>query len=235
MQFDHSNDTDDSFWANVADMMAGVMIVFLFIAVVLLLKVEGLSERVDKNRMAIYEQLSAEFEDDLPRWRAKIDKDKLSVIFEDPNVMFSRGSKDLKTGFITILTDFCPRFVNILAKTENKKFIDEIRVEGHTSSEGLLKHTPLEAFNYNMELSQARSFNVMKLCLTILPNSREGDWARMKIRANGYSSSQLIFENGEESKEKSRRVEFRVSLEKESVLKELVRWSRARKSENSGN
>ena len=61
----HQHDDQDDQWISIADMMAGLMIVFLFIAIV------NLKDHLDKLRSfeilqdRIYNELYDEFEDDL--------------------------------------------------------------------------------------------------------------------------------------------------------------------------
>jgi hypothetical protein len=71
--FQQQDDQDDQ-WISIADMMAGLMIIFLFIAIV------NLKDQIDKLRSfeilqdRIYNELYDEFEDDLKKWVAEIDK-----------------------------------------------------------------------------------------------------------------------------------------------------------------
>ena len=53
-------------------------------------------------------------------------------------------------------------------------------------------------------------------------SSEDIDWAKALITANGLSSSHLILKDGEEDKELSRRVEFRVRTNAEKQLEEIA-------------
>ena len=76
----HQQDDQDDQWISIADMMAGLMIVFLFIAIV------NLKDQLDKLRSfeilqdRIYNELYDEFEDDLKKWVAEIDKNFNNII-----------------------------------------------------------------------------------------------------------------------------------------------------------
>ena len=91
--------------------------------------------------------------------------------------------------------------------------IEEIRIEGHTNSNG--------GYFSNMELSQNRTRAVLQYCLNMMPEE-DMAWAKALITANGLSSSHLIMKDGQEDKELSRRVEFRVRTNAEKQLEEIA-------------
>ena len=163
--------------------------------------------------------LQREFGADLPRWGASFDAGALTIRFQNPEVLFNGGSAELQPGFARLLIEFFPRYIASLR--EFRDDIQEVRIEGHTSSEweGV---APLEAYFRNMALSQARTRTVLDYGLTrtaIPPDMR--DWARSLITANGLSSSRLRFRpDGIEDREGSRRVEFRVVMKlRENVMR----------------
>ena len=70
---------DGSEWLSVSDLMAGLMVIFLFIAIVFIRPLAEQNKRMSdialtwqEREAAIYEALLAEFQDDLPRWNAEI-------------------------------------------------------------------------------------------------------------------------------------------------------------------
>ena len=89
----------------------------------------------------------------------------------------------------------------------------EIRIEGHTDSDGEYFH--------NMELSQNRTRTVLQYCFGLM-NEQEAAWAKSLITANGLSSSQPIIISGVEDKGLSRRVEFRVRTNAEKQLEDIA-------------
>jgi outer membrane protein OmpA-like peptidoglycan-associated protein len=122
-----------------------------------------------------------------------------------------------------ILDDFFPRYIKLLF-TKYKDNIEEIRIEGHTSSEWMeYKIDPETAYFKNMKLSQDRTRSVLIYVLQMIKADTLKQWARGKITANGLSSSKLIIKpNGEEDKEASRRVEFRVRTDAESQIGKIL-------------
>lgn len=220
----------ESQWLPISDLMSVLMMVFLLIAVSYMLKVYLEKEKIEevaitynKLQNELYEDLNEEFNEDLKKWNAEIDKTNLSVRFKSPEILFDMGSADLKLDFKLILADFFPRFISILHKDEYRNDIDEIRIEGHTSSYWRAQTTDDRAYIYNMELSQDRTRNVLDF---VLANETDVDlvkWIRQNVTANGLSSSKLIKNNnGTQNRELSRRVEFRVKTNAEKRIAKIL-------------
>lgn len=222
---------DREHWISISDMMSGLMMIFLFIAISYMLKILREKEQIKEiavtyNRLQtdLYNDLEEEFRDDLPKWNAIIDRQTLSVRFESPDVLFERGDFVIKPVFKEILADFFPRYVSILTREKYKDDIDEIRIEGHTSSEWRFDVHPDVAYFRNMELSQNRTRSVLEFVLS-LPDERVStrrDWLKKFLTANGLSSSKLILVNGVEDKVASRRVEFRVRTNAEKRIVKII-------------
>ncbi|AMO56124.1 hypothetical protein [Endozoicomonas montiporae] len=108
-----SNHHDSEHWMNVSDLMAGLMMVFLFISIALMRsalierdKIKEVAVAYQGNQVAIYESLMAEFKDDLDKWDAEIDKDSLAFRFKSPDILFASGKSNLTNSFQVILSDF---------------------------------------------------------------------------------------------------------------------------------
>ena len=137
--------------------------------------------------------------------------------------MFEKGEASVRPRFEQILNDFFPRYIRILRRPQYRSSIREIRIEGHTSSEWAPGATEEEAYFNNMRLSQNRTRTVLQYVLGTLENEPVSDWTQNLITANGLSSSDLIYtETGNEDREASRRVEFRVRTNAESQLDERL-------------
>ncbi|MDE6044852.1 MAG: OmpA family protein, partial [Helicobacter sp.] len=93
--------------------------------------------------------------------------------------------------------------------------IEEIRIEGHTSSEWKASHDLAERYLENASLSQARAFSVLQYCFN-LPNVRERDWLISVLRANGLSFAKPL-----ETDALSRRVEFRTITKSRQKIQEI--------------
>jgi outer membrane protein OmpA-like peptidoglycan-associated protein len=203
-------------WISVSDLMAGLMILFMFIAITYIRPVVTERDRIkeiavtwQEGEVKLHEELEKEFRNDLTRWNAELDKNSLTVRFRAPEVLFDPGSPRLKPEFQSILNDFFPRYVAVLSRFEDN--IEEIRIEGHTSSEWEREADQERAYFRNMDLSQARTRAVLEHCLNLSNILDRRSWLREKLTANGLSSSKLIVgTDGQEDRSRSRRVEFRV-------------------------
>ena len=221
-----SQKEDSEHWLTVSDLMAGLMMVFLFIAIVFMLDVQkenvqikNIAVAYQENQVAIYDALMDEFESDLPVWRAEIDKETLSFNFNSPDVLFDLGKTTLKPEFKYILDDFFPRYLKVLKPF--RPSLDEVRIEGHTSSQWNSKSTEKEAYFKNMSLSQGRTRSVLFYLFGVVPS--ETEWIRQKIAAVGFSSSRLVLnKKGHEDKQRSRRVSFRAITNADIQIKRIL-------------
>lgn len=104
-----------------------------------------------------------------------------------------------------------------------KSEIEEIRIEGHTSSEWTDNTTELQSYFNNMELSQARTRAVLEYSFSKQFIYSSNVWAHPLVTANGLSFSQkLLNQDGLEDKENSRRVEFRVRTNTDKKIEQII-------------
>jgi outer membrane protein OmpA-like peptidoglycan-associated protein len=228
----HHVEEEGEHWLSVSDMMSGLMVIFLFIAITYMMQVSEdrnqlveIAVTYEKTKVAIYQELQEEFKDDLKKWNAEIDKESLSIRFQEPDVLFDVGEAKVKNKFKVMLDDFFPRYIKRLKKYQSD--IEEIRIEGHTSSEWSSKMTLDEneqAYFLNMALSQNRTRATLEYCLMLPDVLSERSWIKHILTANGLSSSKPILVNGIEDTVRSRRVEFKVKTNSETqILKILQR------------
>jgi outer membrane protein OmpA-like peptidoglycan-associated protein len=228
--FGSSKPTEDGeHWLSVSDLMAGLMMVFLFIAIVFMRhvsierdKIKDVAVAYQENQVAIFDALNTEFSSELHIWQASIDKETLSFQFDSPEVLFDTGKSTLKVEFEKILADFIPRYLNVL--DQYRKSIDEVRIEGHTSSEWGLNTHPDDAYFFNMTLSQNRTRSVLNFSyfLKQLP-SEQKVWIKSSFAAVGLASSRFKPNaDGTENKQKSRRVSFRVITNADIQIRKII-------------
>lgn len=210
-------------------MMSGLMMVFLFIAITYMINVVKEKDKIKEiaityNRLQtdLYNDLNEEFKEDLEKWNAEIDRQSLAVRFDSPDVLFETGSSAIRPSFQRILADFFPRYISILADKKYREDIEEIRIEGHTSSDWSTDVSPDLAYLLNMQLSQDRTRSVLEYSLGLKAIKPDRDWVRAYLTANGLSSSKLILVNGKEDRALSRRVEFRVRTNAERRIVKIV-------------
>ena len=217
---EYESKDENAFALSTCDLMASLLFIFILLLMGALLQVQEKAEqdeeivkRYDQIKTQLYIDLQQEFKDDLAVWRATIDS-TLCIRFQEPSMLFDEGQSLLKPKFKNILDDFFPRYIAVLSRDEYRDNIEEIRIEGHTNSNG--------GYYSNMELSQDRTRAVLQHCFSFMSDDLE-EWLKGLVTANGLSSSHLILKmNGEEDKDLSRRVEFRVRTNAEKQLEDIA-------------
>ena len=231
MSFRFSGD-DTEQWAPVSDLMAALMLVFMFIAI--FFSAPAASGLVETAYRAAYQgkcdkifrALHEEFKDDFAEWQFELLPD-LTIRISNPKILFPSGSDVIPQEFEKILRDFFPRYAETARRAvrDYRDKIEEIRIEGHTSSKYEAAQGETDAYFRNMDLSQRRTRAILQLALQLPEAEEYGEWIRPLITANGLSSSRLILTpDGGEDETRSRRVEFR--LVTNSCLKARVYESR---------
>lgn len=217
-------------WLSISDLMSGLMMIFLFIAISYMIHVNVQRERIreiavtySRLQTDLAADLTHEFHDDLERWDAVIDPKAISVRFQAPEVLFELGSDAIEPGFAAILQDFFPRYLRILADEKYRDDIVEVRIEGHTSSEWNQVTQGDEAYFNNMKLSQDRTRSVLQYVLELPAVAPDKNWLQQHLTANGLSSSKLVRNaDGAENPQASRRVEFRVRTNAERRIVKII-------------
>jgi len=226
--FGSTGRSEETQWISISDLMAGLMIIFLFIAITYIRPVLDKHQDIrsiviswNEKEDDIYKSLVTEFEGDLDKWNAEIDRTTLSIRFKNPEVLFDAAEATLKPTFRDILDDFFPRYVRVLRRFGD--VIEQVPIEGHTSSEWVGAISVDHAYFRNMELSQARTRSVLEYGLQIIGTTAYKEWARGLITANGMSSSRLEYTDGVEDRARSRRVEFRVVTNTKERILDVLR------------
>jgi len=208
--------------------MSGLMMVFLFISIALMRhalierdKIKEVAVAYQKNQVSLYEALQQEFAADLKKWNAEIDRETLAFEFKTPDVLFGIGSANIRPGFRKILEDFFPRYMKTLGSFRSS--INEVRVEGHTSSAWSTGVNPRDAYFFNMNLSQERTRSVLFFVEALDNSDADRQWIRSHIAAVGFSSSRPVTDSsGKEDAERSRRVTFRVVTNAETQIRKIL-------------
>ena len=221
---------------SVSDLMTGLMVIFLFIAIAYIKRVQQnqtvLSDYVEtKNKL--HDKLVKEFEGDTLKWQMAIGKD-LSMKFNNPTVLFAQGSSELTPQFKEILDEFLPRYFNILLNDSLKKNIQEIRIEGHTDP---VPYPSLDSDAYiaNVILSQQRSLSVLRYFRGMPAfekyNDKEKQLLEFWFTSNGLSYGKSLDSDGNYTLssgkdidyQMSRRVEFRIVTSGDEILENFVK------------
>lgn len=222
-------------WMSVSDLMTGLMVIFLFIAIAYLSRVESsqsvLTDYVE-TRTRLHDRLVNEFQGDTLKWQMAIGKD-LSMKFNNPTVLFTTGSHELTPGFKAILDDFLPRYFDILLKDSLRSKIKEVRIEGHTDDVPFPSVDP-DPYIANAILSQQRALSVLRYFrqMEVYRNytDRQKRLLEFWLTSNGLSYGKSLDGNGEHTlmsgkaidREFSRRVEFRIVTSGDEILENFV-------------
>ena len=124
----HRRNDDDHIMA-ISDLMSGLMIVFLLVAISYMQNVSQSKKRItdivvtyNNTQVSLYENLMEEFKEDLPRWGASIDQQTLSISFFEPEILFKSGEAAITPRFKEILKEFFPRYISILFSYLGRKY-----------------------------------------------------------------------------------------------------------------
>lgn len=144
--------------------------------------------------------------------------EKTGAITFDASILFDYNKSTLTEPGKKFLSEFLPRYVDVLLSPKYRDYISEILIEGHTDTEG--------DYLFNMELSQKRALSVAEYCLgddSKVITEKQLEELRALISATGRSySNPILDENGEVDMEASRRVEFLFRLKDEEMIREMI-------------
>ena len=119
------------------------------------------------------------------------------------------------------MSNFFPRYLQVLSKFKDD--IEEIRIEGHTSSIWNHNASKTTAYFKNMVLSQNRTRTVLEYIYQLSSSEPYRPWLKEHIAAIGFSSAHTIKNrDGKEDYKASRRVSFRVLTNAEASIKEIL-------------
>ena len=225
---------DSAQWISMSDMMTGLMLIFLLIAVSFMYQVQ--LKQKDKNKILVeynnsnlqlFKELKNTFKDKQQNWWMKINPD-LEINFNKKDINFETDKYTLPENLKNILKDFIPKYIKII---NNKKYSDkitEIKILGHTWE--------CKDFEYEecLILSQRRANSVLIYLQNTdaFKNLNKEDKEKLNFwfTANGMWDWKLLDENwkyvyftkNKISNEKSRRVEFKIITNSDSVIKNII-------------
>jgi outer membrane protein OmpA-like peptidoglycan-associated protein len=228
---------DNNDWISISDMMAGVMMIFLLITVSYIYvteidkqmleeknaklkeankKINDIATTYTSLQLNLNRALKSEFSVDLDKWNAEIDEEN-TLRFKEPEVYFDAGKSEVKERFKKILENFFPRYIEILSQPQFKEYIEDIRIEGHTSDEWNEASTIDERYIKNAELSQARALNVLRYCFSDTDIGEYKNWLIEVLRATGLSYAKPL-----PNEDASRRVEFKAVVKTKEKILEIL-------------
>ncbi len=219
-------------WISFSDIMTGLMVIFMFIAIAYILQIQQkqaerdeIFEEFKATKEALYLELDSTFRDDFKVWDVLLDKD-LSIKFVNQEVLFASDQSDITQEFKKMLDEFFPKYLEIIMQPKYKDKIAEVRIEGHTDT--------TNTYMYNVQLSQDRARSVLGFlrdldCYKKL-SDKDKNQLQFWVTANGLSYGRTldkdreltIFSNNQINKELSRRVEFRIVTNSEKLVEKVI-------------
>lgn len=222
-------------WISLSDMMTGLMLIFLLIAILTISQVvaeqeqrQELLDEFDVSQAEIYQELENTFGRKSDEWGIEVTRD-LVVKFNNPDLLFDTDAATLKPEYKTILDEFTPLYFGIVNKSKYADKIKEIRIEGHTADYTDAHPTYMST----VELSQARANSVLAYmrdtnAFTGLPQESQ-DKLTFWLSANGLgngraldSNGEYVFESSNGASPKSRRVEFRIVTNSDELIQQII-------------
>lgn len=124
------------------------------------------------------------------------------------SLIFKQGSSTLTAKHKTILKEFIPRLMKTLEPYKDQ--IKNIQIQGYTSSEW---HAPeTQRYLNNAKLANERALSVLDYSYKLKAVKEHKNWMTQVFSTDGYSYSNLVYEDDKENKIRSRRVEFEIIL-----------------------
>jgi len=222
-------------WISLSDMMTGLMLIFLLIAVLTISQVvaqenerQQMITEYDLSKEEIYADLEEAFGGKKDEWGIDIARD-LSIKFQNPDLLFDTDDSNLKENYKQILDDFIPKYLAIVNKEEYKNRIREVRIEGHTAEVSPTNPT----YMITIALSQNRANSVLAYTLEneyfLSLSEQDKNKLLFWFTANGLGKGRTLdvngeytFESGQSISPTSRRVEFRIVTTSEKLIEEII-------------
>lgn len=230
----------DNSWVSFSDIMTGLMIVFMFITIALIVEVNRKNAERDQMfkdfrnvKEELYDELNTAFKDDFLQWQFELDDD-LSIKFTNPEVLFASGQKEINSNFQIILDKFIPKYLAIVLQEKYKNNIYEIRIEGHTDEVPAPRYGS-DPYMSNVILSQLRSSEVLNYIRNTVYfkniSQSKKELLQFWMTANGLSygrtldsSKNLTIKTGNEvNNELSRRVEFKIVTNADEIVEKIIK------------
>ena len=141
--------------------------------------------------------------------------EKSGAIKFSSNILFDQNAYKLKNSSKKELDGVLKKYIStLLEDKEIRKYIHGITIEGHTNSDG--------SYLSNLQLSQQRALEVMQFLYE--SSSIDKDLLNKYVSSSGKSSSDLIYKDGVEDKDNSRRIEIKFIIKNEEAVKELQNY-----------
>lgn len=232
----NNSSREASNWMSLSDMMTGLMIVFLFLAIAFMKQQNNQTKKFKEYadlQNELYEELQKKLKD-IEEVEVKPD---LSIVISESDFTFKSARSTLKSEFKIMLNNFYSKYLEVLLKDKYRDFIKEVRIEGHTDPERYKKGESKIPFISNVELSQDRARHVLEYLWNTPEfksvNQKDRKTLEFWFTANGLSYGRMVDEKGRlvhrmgethpeliPDNSASRRVEFRIVTNAANLIDE---------------
>ncbi len=238
------NDSQGNFWISYADLMAGLLFVFILVVGVVVVKYSFINSEVQEQKSSIQTlaKEAAKIQEDAQMLKKELKqtKEKIGKLASVKSVVIERlreklgdkitvntqdGSLRLAANILFDQADYTLKSDAKLALTDVlSEYIDVLmrdsEIKSNLESIIIEGHTNSDGdYLRNLELSQKRALEVMKFILTLQPNLEKD--LKGYVAANGRSDTELIYENDVEDKLASRRIEIKFKLKNDETISEI--------------
>ena len=240
---------NESNWISFSDIMTGLMVIFMFIAISYIAESDKQQKEKDEiitslknSQKNLFKELESTFTTGKFKGYSLKVKPDLSIQITDENALFNsqyyHDDVVLKPEFQEFLESFTPEFYKIILKEDYVDNIAEIRIEGHTGIETPEKEDINDYYQKMLILSQKRSNKVLDFMMTQPSYSELSKEKKYLLKfittSNGLAYGKALDNEGEYkylsknniSPDKSMRVEFRIVSHSQKVIDEWFKQSK---------
>jgi outer membrane protein OmpA-like peptidoglycan-associated protein len=223
----------DSYWISFSDIMTGLMIIFMFIAINYIIQIIEY-KFVEQD---IYNALQVNLKEELDNETLELSPDgTVRFNFKNENQeMFVSDKFELSEEFIKRLNVFTPKYLKIITTDNYLNNISEIRIEGHTDTDPP-RDKSRDNYDYNLELSSDRARFVLNYIRNHKSYKKYPDSIKNRLdflfTSNGLSFSRALNNNKDiiylasdkkVNKKLSRRVEFKIVTSNKDLVEKIVK------------
>jgi flagellar motor protein MotB len=174
-----------------------------------MLNQDGSFAQISTKTENFYTELKNIFHDEIQNNILKI-KDDLSIEFIDQKLLFKTGEYKLNKIQKKFIDKFCTKIIPFLNRYQ--KYISTLEVNGHTSSEWGSSRFQTSYLN-NERLSMGRAYETLSYMFQI-QDTKTQIWLAKVLKGSGLAFSKKVLLDNVEYKQKSRRVSFKIILNK---------------------
>ncbi|MCX6052697.1 MAG: OmpA family protein [Campylobacterales bacterium] len=240
------NDSQNNFWISYADLMAGLLFVFILVVGIVIMKYSYITAELQLQKESI-EKLEIEAlnkQEDAEKLKQELEntKEMIHKLASVKSVVIDKLRKKLgnkiavnpKDGTLSIAGNILfdqdeytlKNDAKIALKGVLNEYIDvlmnEKEIRDNLERIIIEGHTNSDGeYLHNLELSQKRALEVMKFILTLQPKLEKD--LKVFIAASGRSDTDLVYENNSSVEDKlaSRRIEIKFRLKNDEAISEI--------------